>query len=261
MFAETRGAAEDGAEAVQVEYEALPVVADPFTAKKDEVILRPDRESKTNHIYHWEVGDKEGAARALDASAKRVKPADLVPALPPGAARAVRVRRALRRDGPPAVPRHIAGAHTSTGRRSRSSPASRKTRSTSSRPTSAGASETRCRSIRDTCAPSSGALKMGRPVKWIESRTENLTSTGFARDYHMDVELGADAGRPAHRAARLDDRRPRRLRRRSGPDEVPGGDVRRRDRQLRLPGGARRGGCATSPTRPPAGSRIAAPSG
>jgi carbon-monoxide dehydrogenase large subunit len=36
-----------------------------------------------------------------------------------------------------------------------------------------------------------GALKIGRPVKWIESRTENLTSTGFARDYHMDVQLGA----------------------------------------------------------------------
>ena len=28
-------------------------------------------------------------------------------------------------------------------------------------------------------------------MKWIETRTENLTSTGFARDYHMDVELGA----------------------------------------------------------------------
>src|SRR6476620_4778930 len=72
VFAETRGAAEDGAEAVQVEYEPLPVVADPFTSKKDEVILRPDREQKTNHIYHWEVGDKDGTARALESSAKRV---------------------------------------------------------------------------------------------------------------------------------------------------------------------------------------------
>jgi carbon-monoxide dehydrogenase large subunit len=38
-----------------------------------------------------------------------------------------------------------------------------------------------------------GALKLGRPVKWIETRTENLTSTGFARDYHIDVEIGATA--------------------------------------------------------------------
>jgi carbon-monoxide dehydrogenase large subunit len=36
------------------------------------------------------------------------------------------------------------------------------------------------------------ALKIGRPVKWVETRTENLTSTG-ARDYHMDVEIGATA--------------------------------------------------------------------
>src|SRR4029434_8996137 len=38
-----------------------------------------------------------------------------------------------------------------------------------------------------------GALKIRQPVKWIETRTENLTSTGFARDYHMDVEIGATA--------------------------------------------------------------------
>ena len=35
VFAETREAAQDGAEAVQVDYDPLPVVADPFTAKKD----------------------------------------------------------------------------------------------------------------------------------------------------------------------------------------------------------------------------------
>ncbi len=63
VFAETRAAAVDGAEAVEVEYRPLPVVADPFAAKKDEVILRPDRESKTNHIYHWEVGNKEARRR------------------------------------------------------------------------------------------------------------------------------------------------------------------------------------------------------
>ena len=29
-------------------------------------------------------------------------------------------------------------------------------------------------------------------MKWIETRTENLQSTGFARDYHMTAELAAD---------------------------------------------------------------------
>jgi carbon-monoxide dehydrogenase large subunit len=31
----------------------------------------------------------------------------------------------------------------------------------------------------------------GRPCKWIESRSENLQSTGFARDYHTTTELAA----------------------------------------------------------------------
>src|SRR5918996_991826 len=33
------------------------------------------------------------------------------------------------------------------------------------------------------------SLLIGRPVKWIEDRTGNLISTGFARDFYMDGEL------------------------------------------------------------------------
>ena len=33
------------------------------------------------------------------------------------------------------------------------------------------------------------SLVIGKPVKWIESRTGNLISTGFARDYYMKGEL------------------------------------------------------------------------
>jgi carbon-monoxide dehydrogenase large subunit len=33
------------------------------------------------------------------------------------------------------------------------------------------------------------SLVIGKPVKWVESRTENLISTGFARDYYMKGEL------------------------------------------------------------------------
>ena len=35
------------------------------------------------------------------------------------------------------------------------------------------------------------SLTLKRPVKWIETRSENLQSTGFARDYHMTAELAA----------------------------------------------------------------------
>src|SRR6186997_1278283 len=72
VFAETRAAAVDGAEAVVVDYAPLPVVTDPFASKTDKVLLRPDREQKTNHIFHWEVGDKEGSARAMAASEKKI---------------------------------------------------------------------------------------------------------------------------------------------------------------------------------------------
>jgi carbon-monoxide dehydrogenase large subunit len=37
------------------------------------------------------------------------------------------------------------------------------------------------------------SLLIGKPVKWIESRSENLISTGFGRDYHMNGELALDA--------------------------------------------------------------------
>src|SRR5262249_43355825 len=73
VFAETRAAAADGAEAVQGDYAPLPGVAGPVTAKRDETILRPDRDRKTNHIYHWEVGDREKTAQALADSPKRIK--------------------------------------------------------------------------------------------------------------------------------------------------------------------------------------------
>ncbi|MDH4116349.1 MAG: aerobic carbon-monoxide dehydrogenase large subunit [Acidimicrobiia bacterium] len=36
------------------------------------------------------------------------------------------------------------------------------------------------------------SLLIGKPVKWVESRSENLISTGFARDYHMHGELAID---------------------------------------------------------------------
>ena len=36
------------------------------------------------------------------------------------------------------------------------------------------------------------SLLIGRPVKWVEDRTENLISTGFARDFHMTGDLAVD---------------------------------------------------------------------
>ena len=35
------------------------------------------------------------------------------------------------------------------------------------------------------------SLTVGKPVKWIEDRSENLQADSFARDYHIHAELGA----------------------------------------------------------------------
>ncbi len=58
------------------------------------------------------------------------------------------------------------------------------------------------------------SLLLGKPVKWVESRTENLISTGFARDYHMEGRTRARRERPDPGDAGIDPVRPGRLLRR-----------------------------------------------
>ena len=192
VFAETRAAAVDGAEAVQVDYAPLPVVADPFTSKTDKVLLRPDREKKTNHIFHWEVGDKDGTARALESSAKRIKqriwfqrchPAPLEPC---GCVAYFDTMGRLQfyvTSQAPHVYRTALALVTGI--------AEDKIHVIS--PDLGGGFGNKVPVYPGYVCAIVGALKIGRPVKWIETRTENLTSTGFARDYHMDVEIGATA--------------------------------------------------------------------
>src|SRR5437016_13634349 len=66
VVATSRYAAADGAAAIEVDYEPLPVIVDPFQAlAPDAQLLRPDREIKSNRIFHWEVGDEAATARAF----------------------------------------------------------------------------------------------------------------------------------------------------------------------------------------------------
>ena len=77
VVAEDRYVAADAVELVEVEYEALPALVDPLAALGDDApILREDIADKTegahgarrhpNHIFTWEAGDAEAAARAVD---------------------------------------------------------------------------------------------------------------------------------------------------------------------------------------------------
>src|SRR5260370_42590441 len=67
VLAETRYAAADAATLVAVEYEPLEPVIDPFKAlEPSSPLVRPDKEKKSNHIWHWEVGDRAATQTAID---------------------------------------------------------------------------------------------------------------------------------------------------------------------------------------------------
>src|SRR4051794_40158018 len=75
VIATDRYAAADGVEAVEVDYEPLPVVVDPFKALEPGApVLRTDKEGKTdNHIWHWEAGDRAATEAAFAQAEVRIK--------------------------------------------------------------------------------------------------------------------------------------------------------------------------------------------
>src|SRR6478735_9643599 len=75
VIATSRYAAADGVEAVEVDYDPLPVVVDPFKALEPGApVLRTDKPGKKdNHIWHWEVGDRAATEQAFKDAAVKVK--------------------------------------------------------------------------------------------------------------------------------------------------------------------------------------------
>ena len=72
VIATERYIAADGVEAVEVEYEPLPVVVDPFKALEPGATkVRDDKES--NLIWHWEDGNKEATDHAFTEAAHTVE--------------------------------------------------------------------------------------------------------------------------------------------------------------------------------------------
>jgi aerobic carbon-monoxide dehydrogenase large subunit len=193
VIATDRYTAADAIENVFVEYEPLPPVVDPFEALEDKVIVRDDKEKKTNRIWHWEAGDKEATDRVFANAAHVVKEHIYLPRI------------------------HVASIET-CGMVANYTPATGKMQlyMTTQAPHAirtvfalvSGLPEHRIQVISPdigggfggkvpvypgyvVCAVAS--LLLGKPVKWIEDRSENLTADSFARDYHLEAELAADA--------------------------------------------------------------------
>ncbi len=159
VIALTRYQAADAITAVNVDYEPLQVVVDPFKAlEPDAPVLRPDRgpDKANNHIWHWESGDRAATDAALAAS-DRIVPIDVyIPRIHVASIETCGcIADYRRRQRPPRLPRHEPGAaRLPDGHqpRLRASPSRR----SGSRPTtSAAGSAARCRSTRATWSPSS----------------------------------------------------------------------------------------------------------
>jgi carbon-monoxide dehydrogenase large subunit len=197
VVAETPYVAKDALELIAVDYEPLPAVTTPQQALEPGApVIRDEKEGQTdNAIYHWEAGDKEATDKAF-AEADRVVELDtFYPRCHPS---------------PLECCGCVADVNPATGKATiyMTSQAPHVHRTLFA--LVAGLPEHKIRIISPDIGGGFGnkvpiypgyvvataaSLLLGRPVKWIEDRTGNLISTGFARDYHMHGELALEGDR------------------------------------------------------------------
>ena len=194
VVATSRYLAADGVAAVEVDYEPLPVVVDPFKALEPGApVLRPDRgpDKATNHIWHWESGDKKAADAALARAEVTVAEDIYIPRIHVAS---IETCGAIADWDP--VREHLTLHMTSQAPH-----AIRTVLALVS-----GLPEHKIRVKTHDIGGGFGgkvpvypgyvlavvaSLTTGKPVKWIEDRSENLQADSFARDYHIHAELGA----------------------------------------------------------------------
>ncbi len=183
--------AKDALELIDVEYEPLEAIVTPQRAlESDAPVIRTDKEDqKDNHIFHWESGDKDATDQAFAGADVVVSLDTLYPRSHPA---------------PLETCGCVADVNPATGQVTiyMTSQAPHAIRTVFA--LVAGLPEENIRIVSPDIGGGFGnkvpvypgyvvataaSLLIGRPVKWIEDRTENLISTGFARDFHMHGEL------------------------------------------------------------------------
>ena len=191
VIAEDPYIAKDALELIDVDYEMLPAITTPQQAlEPDAPVIRDDKEGQTdNHIYDWEAGDKEGTDKAFAAADKIVSLDTFYPRCHPA---------------PLETCACVADVDSGTGQATiyMTSQAPHAIRTVFALVT--GLPEENIRIVSPDIGGGFGnkvpvypgyvvataaSLLLGRPVKWVEDRTENLISTGFARDFHMHGEM------------------------------------------------------------------------
>ena len=252
VVAETREAAADAVDLVEVVYEALPVLIDPFKAMApDAPVLREDIKDKTdgahgtrkhyNHIFTWEIGDKERDRRRLRTRRGHDQGADLLSARASLPARDLPVRRLLRQGARRTDPvGHVPGAACDPHGRV------------------ADLQDSRAQDPRHLARHRRRLRQQGRRLSRLHLRDRRLDRHRPAGQMGRgpDRESVDDLVRPrlshddrdrraprrqGHGVARARARRPRRVRRLRRSVEMAGRLLQHRHRIVRLPGRALRG--------------------
>ena len=193
VVAEDRYSARDALELIEVEYEPLAAVIDAHTAlDADAPIIRTDLEGRTdNKIFDWDAGDK-AATDAVFAGAEITLTQDMLyPRVHPA---------------PLETCGAVADFNKVTGKLTMWSTTQAPHAHRTLYAMVAGLPEQKIRVISPdigggfgnkvgiypgyVCAIV-GSIVTGKPVKWMEDRSENLMSTSFARDFHMSGEIAA----------------------------------------------------------------------
>lgn len=196
VIATSRYAAADGADAVEVDYEPLTPVIDPKKALLPGTpVLRSDKkDQKDNHIWHWEVGDKTGTDTAFHGAEVVVREEVYIPRIHVASIETCGC---------------VADFDTAQGKLTvyMTTQAPHAIRTVFALVAGhVGLSEERIRIVSPDIGGGFGgkvpvypgyviavaaSVVIGKPVKWIEDRMENLQADSFARDYHMTVEMAA----------------------------------------------------------------------
>ena len=183
--------ARDAAALIEVDYEVLKAVVTPQKALEPGApLIRDEKEGqKDNHIYHWEAGDKAKTEEAFAKADRVVKLDTFYPRCHPSPLETCGIVADI----------NPATGHATLYMTSQAPHAHRTLFAIV-----AGLPEQNIRIISPDIGGGFGnkvpiypgyvvataaSLLIGKPVKWVEDRSENLISTGFARDYYMSGEL------------------------------------------------------------------------
>ncbi|HZX94971.1 MAG TPA: molybdopterin cofactor-binding domain-containing protein, partial [Myxococcales bacterium] len=196
VIATDRYAAADGVEAVEVDYEPMTPVIDPFKALDPSApVLRTDKkDKKDNRIFHWQAGDKAATDKAFAEADVKVSQDMYLPRIHVASIETCgcvadfdrvtgKLTVYLTTQAPHAVRTVFALVAGHVGL------SEEKIRIVS--PDIGGGFGGKVPVYPGYVIAVAASVVIGKPVKWVEDRMENLQADSFARDYHIHAELAA----------------------------------------------------------------------